>query len=71
MQLPRSRSDVQAVFMDCYQIAQLLEFHRPAGLIVDWVSAGIGYKFKGARAQVASPAAITKTHVLMRSSSFR
>jgi hypothetical protein len=27
MQLPRSRSDVQAVFMDGDQVAQLLELH--------------------------------------------
>jgi hypothetical protein len=35
MQLARSRSDVQAVFMDSHQIAQLLELHRPVGLIVE------------------------------------
>jgi len=35
VQLPRSRGYVQAVFMDCYQIAQLLELHRPVGPIVN------------------------------------
>jgi hypothetical protein len=55
MQLARSRGYVQAVFMDCHQVAQLLELHRQAGLIVDWVFAGIGYKFKGVCAQIASP----------------
>ena len=56
--------------MDRHQIAQLLELHRRPALSLIGVRR-IGYKFKTVRAQEAAPAAITKTHFLMRSNSFR
>jgi hypothetical protein len=53
MELPRGRGDVQSILMDGYEIAQLLELHRAADLIVAWVLISIGYKFKQARAAAA------------------
>ena len=35
VQLPRGRGDVQAVFMNCHEIAQLLELHRTVGLFAE------------------------------------
>ncbi len=49
VQLARGRGYVEAVFMDCHQIAQLLELHRRPALSLIGVRR-IGYKFKPLRA---------------------
>src|SRR5438552_2850646 len=62
VQLARRGRDVEAVFMNRHEVAQLLEFHRPL-----FGSRRLGYKVP------ALPAAhrnITKPHVLMPQSSF-